>query len=185
MIKQRAEVHSNKINIFAPAKINLFLAVTGKREDGFHEICTVMCKVDVGDELVLERKANEPGVRVVCPGYEELENKENLAFIAAERWLVRSKEKWGVDISLVKKIPPMSGLGGGSSDAISVLLAMNKLADKPLPLEVLLKLASEIGSDCAGFLAKGPCIADGKGESVRLVRKSTASELHGKKVVSL
>ena len=152
MIERIKHRSKNTVELFAPAKVNLFLAVTGKREDGYHDLCTVLAKVSVGDTLELKRKDKNGGVHLRCPGFEDLETSGNLVCQAVDKWFQQSGESWGVEISLKKKIPPMSGLGGGSSDAVSALLGMNELGDESLPEDMLYNLASEIGSDCPSFL---------------------------------
>jgi len=182
MDKRIVSVQSNAVEVFAPAKINLFLAVTGRRNDGFHDLCTVMSKINLGDHLNLSRTTSGSDVVLHCSGNLTLENNRNLAFLAAEKWLKYSGQSWGVKIDLDKTIPPRSGLGGGSSDAVSVLLGMNELSEKKLSREVLLGLASELGSDCPAFLDAGPCLAQGRGEQISLLGEVAREKLRKKRV---
>ena len=179
-IKNRSR---NTVELFAPAKVNLFLAVTGKREDGYHDLCTVLAKVSVGDTLEMKRTDKNEGVNLRCPGFEDLETSGNLISQAVDKWFQQSGESWGVEITLKKKIPPMSGLGGGSSDAVSALLGMNKLGDESLPEDMLYNLASEIGSDCPSFLTAGLCLAEGRGEHVRSIIESLSQQISGQRVL--
>ncbi|MDG1132346.1 MAG: hypothetical protein P8N21_06615, partial [Opitutales bacterium] len=172
MIERIKNRSKSTIELFAPAKVNLFLAVTGKREDGYHDLCTVLAKVSVGDTLEMKRTDENEGVNLRCPGFEDLETSGNLISQAVDKWFQQSGESWGVEITLKKKIPPMSGLGGGSSDAVSALLGMNELGDESLPADMLYNLASEIGSDCPSFLTAGLCLAEGRGEHVRSIIES-------------
>ena len=179
-IKNRSK---STVELFAPAKVNLFLAVTGKREDGYHDLCTVLAKVSVGDTLEMKRTDENEGVNLRCPGFEDLETSGNLISQAVDKWFQQSGESWGVEITLKKKIPPMSGLGGGSSDAVSALLGMNELGDESLPEDMLYNLASEIGSDCPSFLTAGLCLAEGRGEHVRSIIESLSQQISGQRVL--
>ena len=183
-MSERIKNRSNGIvKFFAPAKINLFLAVTGKREDSYHELCTVLAKVSFGDTLEMSRTDKKGEVSLRCPGFENLETSDNLIARAVDKWFQKSTESWGVEITLKKKIPPMSGLGGGSSDAVSALLGMNELGDYSLPDQTLHDVASDIGSDCPSFLTSGLCLAEGRGDQVRSVNESLSQELCGQKVL--
>lgn len=173
---------SGVVELFAPAKINLFLAVNGKRGDGYHEITTVLSKLSIGDSIKLIRNSHSSDVTIKCPGFKELENENNLVYKAATRWFHKSKEKWGVEVVVSKKIPPMSGLGGGSSDAISTLLGMNEIGDQRLPDHEMIELASKIGSDCPSFFYEGPCLAEGRGESLRGLNQKASGKVLGRKV---
>lgn len=183
MIERIKHRSKNTVELFAPAKVNLFLAVTGKREDGYHDLCTVLAKVSVGDTLEMKRRDKNGGVKLRCPGFEDLETSDNLISQAVDKWFQQSGESWGVEVSLKKKIPPMSGLGGGSSDAVSALLGMNELGDDSLPEDMLYNLASEIGSDCSSFLTTGLCLAEGRGEQVRSIKESLSQQISGQKVL--
>jgi 4-diphosphocytidyl-2-C-methyl-D-erythritol kinase len=180
LIKNRSK---STVELFARAKVNLFLAVTGKREDGYHDLCTVLAKVSFGDTLMMTRTDKNGGVNLRCPGFEDLETSGNLISQAVDKWFQQSGESWGVEITLKKKIPPMSGLGGGSSDAVSALLGMNELGDESLPEDMLNILASEIGSDCPSFLTTGLCLAEGRGEQVRSIMKSLSQQISGRRVL--
>lgn len=183
MIERITERSADFIKVFAPAKINLFLAVTGKRADQYHELVTVLGKLSIGDTLEIRRDSTSKGIKLTCPGYPELENGNNLVFQAVEKWLSRTGENWGVQISLHKEIPPMSGLGGGSSDAVSALIAVNELGRNKLSNAELSSLSAEIGSDCPSFFTNGLCIAEGRGEMVRQLGHQAAQKLIGKKVL--
>ena len=183
MIERIKNRSKSTIELFAPAKVNLFLAVTGKREDGYHDLCTVLAKVSVGDTLEMKRTDENEGVNLRCPGFEDLETSGNLISQAVDKWFQQSGESWGVEITLKKKIPPMSGLGGGSSDAVSALLGMNELGDESLPEDMLYNLASEIGSDCPSFLTAGLCLAEGRGEHVRSIIESLSQQISGQRVL--
>ncbi len=183
MVERISERFADMVKVFAPAKINLFLAVMGKRDDGYHELCSVLGKLSIADSLEIRRKNGERGIKIKCPKYKDLETENNLACIAVKKWLLKRGEDWAVDLILHKQLPPMSGLGGGSSDAVSALLAMNELGDEKLSRKEIIKMAAEIGSDCPSFLENGLCMAEGRGEMVRTINHSAAHNLIGQKVL--
>jgi 4-diphosphocytidyl-2-C-methyl-D-erythritol kinase len=176
------EKSNGVVTVFAPAKINLFLAVTSKRTDGYHELTTVMAKLGIGDLVRIEKKIHLKKPCLSCPGFEELENRENLVLVAVEKWLEKVGGERGYQIELRKKIPSMSGLGGGSSDAVSALLAMNELSDSQLSNSELKELAAEIGSDCPSFLEQGICLAEGRGEEISPIITSVTNDLLGHEI---
>lgn len=150
----------------APAKVNIFLRITGRRPNGYHDLESLMTPLALADVLMIRR---ETGAR------EELEFKmdgaalapddENIVVRAVKAYREASSEKLGViNITLKKIIPIAAGLGGGSSDAASALLALNFLADKPLPMPVLAAIGVRLGADVPFFLHEKPCLARGIGE---------------------
>ena len=177
------EQTSTGVRVFAPAKINLFLSITGKRDDGYHQLTSLIAKLALGDILEVRRTGNESGIQLACPGYPELENPQNLVFRAASKWFEATGESWGVEISLKKQIPSMAGLGGGSSDAVSTLVGLNELGDSQLFQADLVQCSAEIGSDCPSFLMDGLCVAEGRGELVRSLDSSAYQSLVGQKVL--
>ena len=177
------EQTSTGVRVFAPAKINLFLAITGKRDDGYHQLTSLMAKLALGDILEVRRTGKESGIQLACPGYPELENHQNLVFRAASKWLEATGESWGVELSLKKQIPSMAGLGGGSSDAVSTLVGLNELGDSQLSQTDLVQCSAEIGSDCPSFLMDGLCVAEGRGELVRSLASSVYQSVVGQKVL--
>ncbi len=148
------------------AKINSILYVLGKRPDGYHEIYTLMHKIDLYDWI--EIKKNVGGLRVKT-SIDELNNDDNLALKAARLFFEKTGIKPQVDIEIEKHIPVGGGLGGGSSNAGYVLRGLNELFDYPLPNEELFELAPKIGSDVSFFLVNGSAIAEGRGEKVKKV----------------
>ena len=183
MTKRITEKSDKRIKIFAPAKINLFLSVTGLREDGFHELTTILAKLSTGDTLTIKRVEGSHNIQLQCPGFVSLENDKNLVWQAIQLWFQKTRENWAIEILLDKEIPPMSGLGGGSSDAVSALIAINELGDNKLSVKELLELAVKIGSDCPSFLEQGLCIAQGRGESVSALNHLAAEKLIGQDVL--
>ena len=147
------ERYSDKVVIQAPAKINLTLHILGKRVDGYHDLDSVMQKIDLVDTLTLSR-CEHPGVQLSCPGSIVPEDESNLVWKAATLFLEEAglAEKCGVSIILEKNIPIGAGLGGGSSDAGCVLTGMNHLFQAGLEEEVLLRLAKSLGADVPFFV---------------------------------
>jgi 4-diphosphocytidyl-2-C-methyl-D-erythritol kinase len=143
----------NMLVVQAPAKVNLTLNILGKRSDGYHDLDTVMQKLDLADTVTLSR-CERPGIQLSCPGSDLPEDETNLVWKAAAVFLQEAglEKKCGVSIVLEKKIPVAAGLGGGSSDAGSVLTAMNRLFQAGLSEETLLRLAKSLGADVPFFV---------------------------------
>jgi 4-diphosphocytidyl-2-C-methyl-D-erythritol kinase len=154
-----------KISLKAPAKINLYLRVLGKRDDGYHEIESLMQAVDIYDEITLERS---DVIEMTCDDPELPVDESNLAFRAA---LVMQDRLYfpGVRIELAKRIPTGSGLGGGSSDAAFVLRGLCRLYGLSPSSEDMLEMAAEVGSDVPFFLSSGQAVVTGRGEKIRSV----------------
>lgn len=150
----------------ANAKINLYLDVLSKREDGFHDIRTVMHSVTFGDVVtVTVAPANETVVTMSVEGNRFLPTDgRNLAVRAAHLFLERAKITASVDITLVKRIPVAAGLAGGSSDAAAVLRALNKLYGRIFAIPMLNEIAAELGSDVVYCLYGRCALCEGRGE---------------------
>ena len=148
----------------APAKVNLFLHVGPLAEDGYHPICSLMAFADVGDRLVYEDAA-ELEFRVTGDFAQDLSpGPDNLVLRARDAAL----EMFGVfdrpfRLTLEKRLPIAAGLGGGSSDAAAVLLALPVLAGGVIPMSRLISIAGELGSDVPFFLLGGRAVAIGRG----------------------
>jgi 4-diphosphocytidyl-2-C-methyl-D-erythritol kinase len=152
----------------APAKLNLFLAVTGRRGDGYHELQTVFQLVGLYDRLRFEPLSGDRVERV--GGLPGLSPEEDLAVRAA--WLLKRRcgRREGVRIHIEKRIPAGGGLGGGSSDAATVLFALNRLWRLGLSAAELAGLALELGSDVPLFVHGRNAWAEGRGEILRPIR---------------
>ncbi len=150
----------------APAKINLTLRVIGRRDDGYHELDSIVAKVTLYDELIF-RPRRDGQIRLTCSGLDCGAAEDNLVLRAAK---LLSERQTGADIELTKRIPAGAGLGGGSSDAAAVLPALNQLWKLNLPKERLASLAEKIGSDVPLFF-DGPAVRiRGRGEQVEPVK---------------
>lgn len=167
-----------------PAKLNLFLAVTGRRADGFHELVSVVSTVDFGDTLTVEPRAD--GVlTLACDAPGVPTDGDNLVLKAAHAFRAATGWQGGAHFTLTKRIPAGAGLGGGSSDAATALSALNRLAGEPLSDAALAEVAAAVGSDCSLFLHRGPLIMRGRGERIESLPEPAAQRLRGQRVLIL
>ena len=150
----------------ANAKINLYLDVLAKREDGFHDIKTIMHSVAFGDMLTVSAEsAPETTIHLSTDGSKYLPtDSRNLAYRAAELFLERAAITANVEILLEKRIPIAAGLAGGSSDAAAVLRALNKIYGKLFSIKALNLIAAELGSDVVYCLYGKTALCEGRGE---------------------
>ena len=151
------------MTIQAPAKVNLALRVLGKRADGFHAIETLMAPVTLADEIDIA-VSKGTGIVLRCSDPAVPADASNLAWRAAEAFAQRTGRTFRTTITLRKNIPPGAGLGGGSSDAAAVLVALNRLLDTRLTDDALEALAATLGSDIPFFIRNRPAICRGRGE---------------------
>jgi 4-diphosphocytidyl-2-C-methyl-D-erythritol kinase len=197
--KTQFEMLGDGLLVRAPGKINLSLLVKGKRPDGYHELETIMAKIDWYDEILIEHKSEirnpksetsndspETNIELICKGpYEVPEGKDNLVYKAARLILEKAKSKnekgknkkksgWqeaGVKITLTKNMPAGTGLGSGSSDAAGTLMGVNKVLGLGFSKKELAGLASQLGSDVAFFLGGPISFCTGRGEKVKKIDK--------------
>ena len=159
---------ASSIQLFSPAKINLFLHVLGRRPDGFHNLETLFERIDLGDTITL--KEIPEGIRLKVSTSSIPSDEKNLAWKAARLLQERYQVARGVQIHLRKRIPVAAGLGGGSSNAATVLLGLNRLWKLRLTQKKLLELASELGSDVPFFILDTPlALGSGRGEILKKV----------------
>ena len=158
------------MQVRAPAKINLSLKILGPRSDEFHEIETLIAPISLYDELKIERRTSKQGIEFRCDDPSVPQSDDNLAVRAARAFFEKSKIKSGILIELKKKIPHGAGLGGGSSDAASTLMALNELFEAKLTREALAKMAEGIGSDVPFFIFQSAAICRGRGELVSPIK---------------
>jgi len=154
------------MQVSAPAKINLFLKVLRRRPDGFHEIETLISPISLCDQIKIDKNKRGQGISFRCDDPSVPRGGENLVVRAANAFFAATQMKPAVSIVLKKKIPHGAGLGGGSSDAAAVLLALNQLFATKLSREKLAKLGSTIGSDVPFFIFESAAICTGRGEIV-------------------
>jgi 4-diphosphocytidyl-2-C-methyl-D-erythritol kinase len=159
------EENAKRIVIKSPAKVNLFFEVLGQRPDGFHEIVTVMQEISLYDTIAIDLR-DDPGIRLTTNDPLLTSGKENLVHRAARLFLERLPTVHGVTIRLDKSIPAGAGLGGGSGDAASVIVALDRLLSTNLGVEELRRTSALVGSDCPFFVTGGTALCRGRGEIV-------------------
>src|SRR5712691_8999905 len=154
------------MQVLAPAKINVWLKVLRRRSDGFHEIETLIAPISLCDEIQIESCSGKKAREFQCDDPSVPKGDENLAVRAANLFFERTNIDGGISIELKKRIPHGAGLGGGSSDAATTLLALNQLFETNLARDELAKLGSTIGSDVPFFLFESASLCRGRGELV-------------------
>jgi len=152
------------LEVFSPAKVNLFLHISGKRPDGYHEIATLMSCVSLYD--ILHISFGNGATSLTCTDPEIPCDEKNHAIKASNLFFKNFKKKVGVKIHIEKNIPSGAGLGGGSSNAASVLSALNSHFGYPFPKEEIMSMGLEIGADVPFFLFKKSALATGIGEKL-------------------
>ena len=154
----------------APAKLNLFLRVLGRRADGFHEIETLVQPLTLADGVEAAGTDEEITLRVVGEHAGQVpDGEENLVLRTARALAETSNVSLGARLLLVKRIPAAAGLGGGSADAAATLRALNLLWDCGFGTHQLEEIGAEMGSDVPALISGGPMIARGRGERVESV----------------
>ena len=150
----------------AHAKLNLSLAITGRRADGFHELVSLVTPIALADTLTLE-----PGrsLGLTCDDASLPVDGTNLVLKAAAAYAKRRPSAPTGHFHLTKKVPHGAGLGGGSSDAAAALRLLDQASGNPLGLEVLESLAAEVGSDCPFFVRGQAAIMRGRGERLEIL----------------
>lgn len=153
---------------FAPAKINLFLRVLRRRSDGYHDIFSLMQKIDLCDEL--EFSPIPRGIVLSCPGTNLPIDHDNLVVRAARMIFDHCHYSGGIRITLIKRIPLTAGLGGGSSDAATTLMALNKMYSLNVKKRDLIRMGAKIGADVPFFIFGNSALASGIGEKLKHLR---------------
>jgi len=157
-----------RLLVRAPAKINLSLLIAGKRPDGYHNIETLMAKVDYFDELLFER--GNGGVELICEGpFWAPEGEENLVGRACRQLLEGAGSRAGIRVTVRKNIPAGSGLGSASSDAAAALVGLNRFAGLGASAEQIYQIACGLGSDVAFFLGGPLALCTGRGEKIQSI----------------
>ena len=158
------------MEVRAPAKINLSLKILGRRNDGFHELDTLIAPISLYDEIRIDKRRLGKGIEFRCDDSSIPQGDENLAVRAAKAFFDTTKIEPALSIELKKKIPHGAGLGGGSSDAASVLLALNDTFETKQSREALAEMAEPLGSDVPFFLFQSAAVCKGHGEIVMPVK---------------
>jgi len=157
--------HGAGMKILSPAKINLFLHVRDKRPDGYHELFSLICRINLFDEISLQLSEGN-GIEISCAHPKVPVDSNNLACRAAHLFQRELDSAHNVKIHLKKNIPVAAGLGGGSSNAASVLMALNAYHEHPFSQEMLMKMGLKLGADVPFFIFQKPAIATGIGEKL-------------------
>jgi len=166
------ERHADGVVVRAPAKVNLFLEVLGKRSDGYHEIATLMVAVNLEDTLVFRDNSSET-IELHSDHPELPTGAENLIVRAARLLQERTGCRRGAAIQLIKRIPLAAGLAGGSTDAAAALTGLNRLWQLGLAVPELAALGADLGSDIPFFFCNGAAWCTGRGERVEPVALGT------------
>lgn len=156
------------VQFFAPAKVNYRLDVLRKRPDGYHDLRMIMQRVDLCDTIEITLGAKE-GIRVTCGRDGVPDGPGNIAWRAAEALLALAAQPVGIDIAITKNIPVAAGLGGGSSDAATVLMGLNELLGLGLSDERLMEIGVTLGADVPFFVFKKTALAEGIGEKLTAI----------------
>ncbi|MCM8763613.1 MAG: 4-(cytidine 5'-diphospho)-2-C-methyl-D-erythritol kinase [Candidatus Omnitrophica bacterium] len=155
-----------KLEIKSPAKVNLYLKIIKKREDGYHEIITLFERIDLADDIIVEKSHKK--IEISSYGRKIPLTKNNLAYRAALLLSQKLGKNLGVRIRIFKQIPVGAGLGGGSSNAASVLLGLNRLYELGIENKIFFKWGRILGSDVNFFLSRERfALGYGRGEDIR------------------
>ena len=174
------------VAVFSPAKINLFLAITGRRADGFHDLVSVTVPLEFGDDLVAKSAGTEAAgaqFTLACDSPEVPLDDSNLILRAAKAYAAATGWSGHVHFRLTKRIPMGAGLGGGSSNAVAALLALEQLTGGRAGRAKLAELAAGLGSDCAMFLQAAPVVMRGRGELVSPLPVAAVTRLHRQRLL--
>lgn len=169
--KEQFESEGDKLVVNAPAKLNLYLLIAGKRDDGFHSINTLMSKITWYDRIEISH-SDIKGVKLRCKGeFWAPENNDNLIIKAATALTNFCGFEPSVNITLVKNIPAGTGLGSASSDAAAALLGLDRFYNLQIPIAKLAEIAATFGSDTAFFTGSSQAVCSGRGEIMEQVPK--------------
>lgn len=164
----------NEITIDCPAKINLSLDILGKREDGYHEISTIMQTISLYDKVKI-KKSND--FRITVKGANLPLDDNNIALKIAKVMMKKYNIQGGVEINIEKNIPVAAGLAGGSSDAAGVILGINKIYDLNLSDNELMDIGALVGSDVSYLIKRGTALCTGRGEKVETLKSLTGHKV--------
>ncbi len=171
------------IAVSAPAKINLYLAVTGVRQDGFHSLVSLVAPVTFGDTLSVEMNPHSPADTLECNHPEVPVDGDNLILKAVAAYRKHWTASYGLHFNLVKRIPMGAGLGGGSSDAVATLNCLQKISGNALSNTMLYSIAESLGSDCPLFLHNEPQLMRGRGEILERLAPSILKRINNYKIL--
>ena len=169
--------------IFSPAKINLFLAIDNLRNDGFHNLVSVIAPLAWGDTLYVTWNKMQGKDQLFVKGLPMKIDSNNLVLKAAKAYRKYCKFNGYFNFYLDKKIPIGSGLGGGSSNAVAAIQGMQSCLGYRLSDKITFKIAQQLGSDCVFFLHNQPIIVREKGDSIEFLTRNEIEVLKGKKIL--
>ncbi len=152
----------NRIKINSYSKINLTLHILSKREDGYHEIETIMQSINLADQVIITEE--NKGIKIACNNPQVPIDADSLAYKSAEKIMNRCGVKKGVKIEIDKKIPIASGMAGGSTNSATILVGINKFFNLNLSNEDLRGIGEELGMDVPFFIQNGTALAYKRGE---------------------
>lgn len=164
-----------RVSLPSPAKVNLFLAVTGRRADGFHDLVSVAAPLDFFDEL--EVGPARAGFTLACDDPLVPTDGGNLVLKAATAFAAATGWRGGAAFRLKKHIPMGAGLGGGSGNAVTAVRLLETMADIRLPEEKRGELVAGLGSDCPLFLKNAPAVMRGRGERIEFLPEAAVTRL--------
>ncbi len=165
---EESKLKQRRVRVYSPAKINLHLEVGSQRPDGYHELRSLFAMVDLADELRVEVLENERG-RCDIEGPFDFPRESNLIWKAYNSFAAATGFTHGLSVEVDKRIPEQAGLGGGSSNAASTLKLLSALSAREMEYELLLELASKLGSDVPFFLSEPCALVEGRGEVMKSV----------------
>jgi 4-diphosphocytidyl-2-C-methyl-D-erythritol kinase len=167
----------------SPAKLNLFLAVTNRRADGFHDLVSVAAPLAWGDTLTGKLTPDFAGFTLECSDPAVPQDESNLVLKAANAFREATGWRAGAHFHLAKMVPMGAGLGGGSSNAAATLIWLNRAAGQPLSADGLAALAAQLGSDCPLFLHRRPVVMRGRGERIEPLPPAAAARLLSRRIL--
>ncbi len=151
-----------KTTVKAYAKLNLFLDITGRLPNGYHELCTVMQQIDLHDDVEIAVKDGS-GISVVCDNPLIPCDERNIAYKAARTFIEQLGAEYSVEIAITKRIPLEGGMGGSSTDGAAVLVGLNRLFNSPFTTEQLFEMGNKLGADVPFCIHGGTVLCKGTG----------------------
>lgn len=177
------QAHHGGLQILSPAKINLLLAVTGRRPDGFHNLISLVAPLRWGDDLEVRLGPIGRDDQLTCDVEEVPVDGSNLILRAAQAYRKVQPLPFSLQFHLRKRIPMGAGLGGGSSNAVAALRLLQALAPQPLPGNQVHALAAALGSDCPLFLTGRPTLLRGRGDLLEELPARWCERLSGQSIL--
>lgn len=154
------------LTLRSPAKLNLFLQIVNRREDGYHNLASLFQTIELHDTVHFALSKED---HLTCSVEDIPTDSSNLIFKAADLFRKKTGLRFGLNVRLEKNIPSQAGLGGGSSNAATTLWALNTLLDHPVEISELAAWSSEVGSDVPFFFSQGTAFCTGRGEKVQIL----------------